>query len=146
MGAIAASLLLLLFSVPRLDTTSQMRVVALLVGALVCARSEELATHYFDMLDRDKSRALDLSEIQFFVTNMIQLSGFGAAGDTVNLDDKKTAVDGKTLRQLIQSTFDDVDANQDGLLHLDEATTPKPASPKSSATSWPPTCPTRSSS
>lgn len=93
----------------------------LLLAALACARSEELASHYFDMLDRDNSGGIDLAEIQFFVTNMIQLSGFGAGGDSVNLDDKDTAVDGKTLRELIQHTFDAIDANADGTIHVDEA-------------------------
>eukprot|EP00634_Sargassococcus_sp_CCMP2135_P014991 CAMPEP_0198647494 /NCGR_PEP_ID=MMETSP1467-20131203/2770_1 /TAXON_ID=1462469 /ORGANISM="unid. sp., Strain CCMP2135" /LENGTH=123 /DNA_ID=CAMNT_0044383127 /DNA_START=232 /DNA_END=603 /DNA_ORIENTATION=+ len=97
------------------------RLVAVLVALFAACQSEELASHYFDMLDRDNSGSLDLAEIQFFVTNMIQLSGFGSDGDTVNLDDKDTAVDGKTLRQLIQHTFDAIDANDDGSIHVHEA-------------------------
>mmetsp|Transcript_5044 Transcript_5044/g.16524 ORF Transcript_5044/g.16524 Transcript_5044/m.16524 type:complete len:103 (+) Transcript_5044:331-639(+) len=78
-----------------------------------------MAGHYFTMLDRDENGGVDESEVTYFVTQMIQLSGYSK--DDIDLDDKSAAVDGKTLRQLIEDTFDDIDRNDDNVIHLDEA-------------------------
>lgn len=84
---------------------------------VVLAMGDDRTQHYFGLLDKDENGGVDESEVQYFVSQMLELSGLGE----VDIDDPDLAVDGLTLRQLIENTFDDIDANHDNIIHIDEA-------------------------